>query len=541
MKKLISAIVSLILVCVLLVLYLPGCIVEPDQTETTTTHTDKTGGSVLNLYGIDPYSLDPATIGDSTSLSYVNQIFSGLVRFNDDMEIAPDIARDWDISDDGRTYTFYLRDDVYFHSGKKVTADDIKYSWERACRPATGSQTAATYLGDIVGVGEVLAGDIENISGIEVIDDHALRVTINEPKSYFLYKLTYATAFVVNRDNVERGGDWWRKPDGTGPFKLKQWDEGSLLVLERNEYYNPASSFRGVEMVNFHLWAGRSMDLYETGQIDIGQVSLAYIDKVTDTDGEFYTQLEIFPELNLTYLGFNCTKEPFDDVDIRRAFSMAIDKDKLVSLIYKNTVKRANGILPSGMPGFNEDLDGLEYDVGLALELVAASKYGDVSNLPTITITTGGWGGQIPSELEAIIHEWRVNLGVEVEVRQLEPEVYLYGLMQEKDEMFYWGWSADYPHPQNFLEVLFASGSEYNVGGYSNQEVDSLLQMAGREQDREASLELYRQAEQLLVDDAACLPLWDGQSYVLIKPYVGGYRLNPLGYVNLSEVSIGPD
>lgn len=541
MKKLISAIVSLILVCVLLVLYLPGCIVEPDQTETTTTHTDRIGEEVLNLYGIDPYSLDPATIGDSTSLSYANQIFSGLVRFNDDMEIAPDIARDWDISDDGRTYTFYLRDDVYFHSGKKVTADDIKYSWERACRSATGSQTAATYLGDIVGVGEVLAGDIENISGIEVIDDHALRVTINEPKSYFLYKLTYATAFVVNRDNVERGGDWWRKPDGTGPFKLKQWDEGSLLVLERNEYYNTASSFRGVEMVNFHLWAGRSMDLYETGQIDIGQVSLAYIDKVTDTDGEFYTQLEIFPELNLTYLGFNCTKEPFDDVDIRRAFSMAIDKDKLVSLIYKNTVKRADGILPSGMPGFNEDLDGLEYDVELALELVAASKYGDVSNLPMITITTGGWGGQIPSELEAIIYEWRINLGVEVEVRQLEPELYLYGLMQEKDEMFYWGWSADYPHPQNFLEVLFASGSEYNVGGYSNQEVDSLLQMAGREQDREASLELYRQAEQLLVDDAACLPLWNGQSYVLIKPYVGGYRLNPLGYANLSEVSIGPD
>jgi oligopeptide transport system substrate-binding protein len=541
MKKLISASVSLIMVCVLLALCLPGCIVEPKQTETTTTHTDRTGEAVLNLYGIDPYSLDPATIGDATSISYVNQIFSGLVRFNNDMEIVPDIAGEWDISDDGKIYTFYLGELVHFHSGRQVKAEDFKYSWERACQPATGSQTAATYLGDIVGAGEVLAGDIENISGIEVVDDHTLRVTINEPKSYFLYKLTYATAFVVNKNNVERGGDWWRKPDGTGPFKLKQWDEGSLLVLERNEYYNPASSFIGVEMVNFHLWAGRSMDLYETGQIDIGQVSLAYIDKVTDADGDLYTQLEIFPELNLTYLGFNCTKEPFDNDDIRRAFSMAIDKEKLVSLIYKNTVKRADGILPSGMPGFNEDLDGLEYDVELANELIANSKYGSVSNLPSITITTGGWGGQIPSELEAIIYEWRINLGVEVEVRQLEPEVYLYGLMQEKDEMFYWGWSADYPHPQNFLEVLFASGSEYNVGEYSNQEVDSLLQTASREQDREASLELYRQAEQLLVDDAACLPLWNGQSYVLIKSYVEGYKLNLLGYAVLNEVSIGPD
>jgi len=541
MKKLISAIVSLILVCILLALCLPGCIVEPDQTETTTTHTDRTGETVLNLYGIDPYSLDPATIGDATSISYVIQVFSGLVRFNDDMEIVPDIAGDWDTSDDGRTYTFYLRDNVYFHSGKKVTAEDIKYSWERACRSATGSQAAATYLGDIVGAGEVLAGDKENISGIEVIDDHTLRVTIEEPKSYFLYKLTYATAFVVNRDNVESGKDWWRNPDGTGPFILKQWDESSLLVLERNDYYNPISSFLGVNTINFKLWAGRPMDLYETGQIDIGQVSLAYIDKVTDTDGDFYTQLEIFPELNLTYLGFNCTKEPFDDVDIRRAFSMAIDKDKLVSLIYKNTMSPADGILPPGMPGFNDLLNELDYDVELANKLIADSKYGSVSNLPPINITIGGWGGQIPSELEAIIHEWRINLGVEVEVRQLEPELYLYGLMQEKDEMFYWGWSADYPHPQNFLEVLFTSGSEYNVGEYSNQEVDSLLQMASREQDREASLELYRQAEQLLVSDAACLPLWYGKSYVLVKPYVERYRLNPLGYAVLNEVTIGPD
>jgi len=541
MKKLISAIVSLILVSVLLALCLPGCIVEPDQTETTTTHTDRTGEMVLNLYGIDPYSLDPATIGDATSISYIIQIFSGLVRFNDDMEIVPDIAGDWDISNDGTMYTFYLRDDVRFHSGKKVTAENIKYSWERACRPATGSQTAATYLGDIVGAGEVLAGDKENISGIEVIDDNTLRVTIEEPKSYFLYKMTYAAAFVVNRDNVESGKDWWRNPDGTGPFILKQWDENSLLVLERNDYYNPISSFLGVNRINFKLWAGRPMDLYETGQIDIGQVSLAYIDKVTDTDGDFYTQLEIFPELNLTYLGFNCTKEPFNDVDIRRAFSMAIDKDKLVSLIYKNTMSPADGILPPGMPGFNDLLNGLDYDVELANKMISDSKYGSVSNLPPINITIGGWGGQIPSELEAIIHEWRINLGVEVEVRQLEPELYLYGLMQEKDEMFYWGWSADYPHPQNFLEVLFASGSEYNVGGYSNQEVDSLLQMASREQDKEASLELYRQSEQLLVSDAACMPLWYGKSYVLVKPYVEGYRLNPLGYAVLSEVTIGLD
>ncbi len=540
MKRRIFKFVSLVLVCISVLILMPGCIDGPSQTETTTP-TITSGETALDLYGIDPYSLDPATIGDATSISYVIQIFSGLVRFNDEMEIAPDIAQDWDISDDGRTYIFYLRDDVFFHSGRQVKAEDFKYSWERACKPATGSQTAATYLGDIVGAREVLAGERKNISGIEVVDDHILRVTINEPKSYFLYKLTYATAFVVNKNNVETGGNWWRNPDGTGPFKLKQWNESSLLVLERNDYYNPTSSFSGVNIVNFHLWAGRSMDLYETERIDVAQVSLAYIDKVTDTDGDFYAQLEIFPELSLTYLGFNCRKPPFDDANIRRAFSMAVDKDKLVSLIFRDTMSRADGILPPGMPGFNESLTAIEYNIELAHELIADSKYGGVSNLPPISITTGGRGGHIPSELEAIIYEWRINLGVEVEVRQLEPEVFLYELMQEKDEMFYWGWGADYPHPQNFLEVLFAGGSEYNIGEYNNQEVDSLLMAASREQNIEASLELYRQAEQIMVSEAACLPLWYGNTYVLVKPYVEGYGLNLLGHVVLNEVSIGPD
>ena len=160
--------------------------------------------------------------------------------------------------------------------------------------------------------------------------------------------------------------------------------------------------------------------------------------------------------------------------------------------------------------------------------------------MPPITITTAGWGGLISQELEAIIYEWRENLGIEVRVRQLEPQRFLYHLKQEKDEMFYIGWVADYPHPQDFLDVLFHSGAENNYGEYSNPEVDALLEMAGVEQDNELSLALYQQAEQKLVGDAACLPLWFGQNYILIKPYIRGYYLNPLGFSMLSSVSIKP-
>jgi len=534
MKRLLLAIASLVLVCSLLLYYVPGSC----QHDTTETPTATVEGAILNLYGTDPYTLDPALAGDATSNEYILQIFSGLVCLDDNLEPVPDIAKDWQISDDGLAYTFELRQDVFFHDGKQVTAYDFKYSWERACNPATGSQTAATYLGDIVGVDEVLAGESEEISGVEVIDDYTIQVALKEPCSYFLYKLTYATGFVVDEENVAEGSGWWHQPNGTGPFKLWRWDEGSRLVLERNDYYDPASSFISVDFVVYSLWAGVQMNLYETGEIDVAAVGMAYIDKVTDEGGDFYQELTVVSEMSLTYIGFNCSEAPFDDPNIRKAFSMAIDKEKLVSLALRDTVTKADGILPLDMPGYNEDLTGIEYDVEGALALIAASEYGDVANLPTITITTGGWGGLISSELEAVINEWRINLGVEVEVRQLESEQFLYSLMEEKDQMFYWGWIADYPHPQDFLEVLFNSSSENNIGEYSNPEVDALLELAGAELDGESSLAIYQQVEQMLIDDAACIPLWFGGNYVLTKPYVSGYSLNPLGIASLSEVSI---
>jgi len=497
------------------------------------------GEGVLNLFDIDPITLDPAVSAEMTSHGYIMQLFGGLVRLDDNLEPVSDIAQKWEIGNDGRTYTFYLRRGARFHDGREVKAGDFKYSWERACAPATRSLTAATYLGDIVGIKQVLTGQAKEISGVRVIDDYTLQVTIDAPKSYFLSKLTYPTAFVVDRTNAESGAEWWRRPNGTGPFKLKEWDENNLLVLERNELYH--GKVAGIERVAFQLWSGIPMNIYETGEIDVTGVSLNYIDKVTDKTGSFHQELQIVPQLSFSYIGFNTAEPPFDDVNIRRAFSQAIDKDKLVSLVFRDMVQSAGGILPPGIPGFNEDLSALDYDVNKAKALISASKYGDVAGLPPITITTAGWGGLISRGLEAIIQEWRQNLGVEVAVRQLEPQRFLYHLKQEKDEMFFSGWIADYPHPQNFLDVLFHSGVENNHGEYSNPEVDNLLDMAAVEQNNELSLELYQQAEQKLADDAACLPLWFGQSYILVKPYIEGYELNPMGFVMLNGVSVKPE
>jgi oligopeptide transport system substrate-binding protein len=275
--------------------------------------------------------------------------------------------------------------------------------------------------------------------------------------------------------------------------------------------------------------------------VDVAGVSVAYYDRVTDPAGPFYDQLQVSPELSFSFIGFNCAEPPFDDVNIRRAFTHAVDKDKIISLVFRDLVEKADGILPPGIPGYDESLVGLDFDIDKARELIALSGYGDVANLPPITITTTGYGGGISSSLSAIIAQWRENLGVEVEVRMLEPERYLYHLKQEKDQMYEMGWIADYPHPQDFLEILFRTGNDANYGEYSNVEVDSQLEAAALESDDALSLEMYRQIEKMLVDDAACLPLWFDMNYTLVKPYVEGYGLNPMGFAWLNRVRLADE
>ena len=490
----------------------------------------------LTLFGSSPSTLDPAMAQDLESLEYIVEIFSGLVYFNPDLKLIPDIAERWDKSNDGTIYTFHLRQGVKFHSGKEVTASDFKYSLERACDPATGSQTAETYLGDIFGVKEKLQGTANEISGVKIIDDYTLQITIDAPKEYFLSKLSYPTAFVVDKANVESGEGWWKKPNGTGPFKLKEWQGGNLITLERNDlYYLEAAK---VKQVVFRL-SGVPMMMYEDNKIDVTDVYLGDIERVLDPSNPLNKELSITPGFSLYYIGFNSAKPPFDDAKIRQAFSYAIDKDKIIDLVLKGVGKKAEGILPPGMSGYNKDVQGLDFNVEQAKQLISESRYSNVSNLPPITLTTAGMG--TVSNIEAaLVDMWQHNLGVNVEVRQLAPDRYFSVIMDKKNEMFTYNWGADYPDPQNFLDILFHSGTKNNVGEYNNSKVDALLEEARVEQDTNVRMGLYQQAEQMIAEDAACLPLFFNVSYTLVKPYINNLPLTPMWMPRLKYVSIEP-
>jgi oligopeptide transport system substrate-binding protein len=494
------------------------------------------GQGTLNLADTGPITLDPATASETSSAFYIVQIYSGLLRLDQNLNLVPDIALSWDKSTDGKTYTFHLRRDAEFHDGTGVKASDFRYSWERALNPMTQSQTAGTYLNDIVGAADIISGKTESLSGVKIIDDYNLQVTIDAPKAYFLDKMAYPTAFVVKQANVQSGSQWWQHPIGTGPFKLKSWQQDQSLVLQRNDaFYGDRAR---VNEVDFQLFSGDPVQLYQSGTVDVASVASAYIGLVTDPSNPVSKELSVYSLLSFSYLGFNASVPPFDDVNVRRAFCYAVDKSKIMTLATNGVVTPAYGILPPGMPGYNSSLQGLSFDAAKAKQLLAASKYGNVSQFPQVVLTTSGWGGNISGIEGGIINNWKNILGVTVTVRQLEPEFYLYALNQEKNQLYDDGWVADYPDPQDFLDVLFHTGSAYNTGGYSNPQVDALLGQAAVEQNSASRMKMYQDAEQMIVNDAAVLPLAFDREYILVKPNVKGYILSPLGYPLLNLVSV---
>ena len=469
----------------------------------------------------NPRDYDPAT----TYSSGDKLLFSGLVSFDPNLNLTPDLAEKWDVSDDGTVYTFHLRENAKFHNGRAVTAQDVIYSWERAASPALASDTVLTYLGDIVGVREMNAGQADSISGLTALDDHTLQVTIDAPKPYFLLKLTYPTAFVVDKENVESGDEWYRTPNGTGPYKLKEWRRFEVMVYEANaDFYLGKPS---IPYVVFQLYSGDSQRMYETGEVDI--TGVYSVERFTDPTEPLHNELLTGVSLCTSYVNFDSTRPPFDDVNVRKAFSMAFDRQKFIDVVLDNQALPANGLYPPALPGFNLSLKGLPYDPEQARELLAQSKYGGPDGLPPIVFTDAGIGTYVNSDVSALAEMWEQNLGVTITVENLEPNFYYQQIYAgNHGQLFSGGWCADYPDPENFADVLFHTGSPQNNGGYSNPELDALLEAARVETDISKRIEMYQQAEQMLVDDAAALFTAHSLSYQLVKPYVKGYVFTPI-------------
>ena len=477
---------------------------------------------VLPFYDSNnPTNHDPHRIG--TASAEINMLFSGLVSLDDNSQVIPDIASRWDVSEDGTVYTFHLRDNVKFHDGKSVTASDVKYSFERAASPKLGSTTAPTYLGDIRGFAEYNSGEVGSLSGVRIIDPLTVEITIDAAKPYFLYKLTYPTSYILDATNVNQGDNWFLKPNGTGPYQLDSWEPGSYKFFRVNtDFYLPAA-----QIPNVILWMSdqSSQDLYEQNAIDV--TSTWDIDRFMREDEPLHSELVTNQRMCTNFIVFDTTQPPFDDVHVRRAISMATNRDIFIEKIYRGRALPNTGVFPQGLPGFNENLKALPFDVSQAQAELKLSKYKSFEDL---YFTNSGFADNVSRELGLFADMWRQGVGIKFTVQNLESDYY-YDKVKSgfHGQMFDGGWCADYPDPENFADALFHTGSAQNESKYSNPKVDALLDAARTEQDVQKRIAQYQEAEQLIVNDAPVLFTATGTSYFLVKPYLKGYTFGASG------------
>ena len=489
--------------------------------------------NALFLQSSQPLTFDPALThgGPDGALGH---IFSGLVQLDGDLRVQPDLAAGWDVDDTGTIYTFYLYHNAVFHDGRPLTAEDVIFSWERAADPTTGSDTAQTYLGDIVGLNEKVAGETQQIAGLQALDAHTLQVRIDAPKVYFLAKLAYPVAFVVDRHNVGDAG-WQREPNGSGPFRLRAWRDDELMVLERNEdYYRRPPELAHVVL---RMDAGLSLARYEQGQIDLVGVGGANLERVQDPNSSLFAQLRTGVSMCTTYVGFNSRQPPFDDARVRQAFVQALDRERLVSGLLDGNALPAAGPLPPGMPGYVAREPRHAFDPQQARALLEEAGF-NAQTLPQLTYTTSGYG-EVGAFEAAVISMWQDNLGVSVQPQLLDPFVYNEQLYAGNvGHLFSSGWCADYPDPQNFLDVLFHSDSAQNLGGFHDAQIDAMLEEARAIPDVAQRLATYGEIEARIVDQSAAVFVAHSLSAVLVKPHVQGYRLTPIGVPQWHTLSL---
>jgi oligopeptide transport system substrate-binding protein len=481
----------------------------------------------------NPRVYDPATGGGD------QLVFSGLVALSPQLQVIPDVAEGWDISPDGTVYTFHLRQNARFHNHRPVTAQDVVYSWERAADPAVRSDTVLTYLGDIVGVAERRAGKADQIAGLRAVDDRTLEVTIDAPKPYFLMKLTYRTANIVDRGNVESGPEWYRTPNGTGPYRLIRWEHNQLQLYERNDdfYLTPPA----IRYIVVQLYAGIGIRMYETGEIDMTGIGAYDLERVRDPSEPLHRDLIEGVSMCTSYVSFDAAQPPFEDPKVRQAFALAVDRQRYSDLVLRGSGIPARGLYPPALPGYSAGLRGLDFDPDLARRRLAESTYGGVAKLPPIIFTRGGFGSEVGPSVATLIAMWQQHLGVTIQVENLEPN-------KAQDELhaghhgqiFSSGWCADYPDPENFADALFHSSAQQNLGHYANPALDRLLEQARIERDVTKRIQMYQQAEQQIVDDAPAIFLSHSLSFVLVKPRIKGYVLTPIAVPIERYLSIGP-
>ncbi|GGJ91775.1 dipeptide-binding protein DppE [Lentibacillus kapialis] len=504
---------------------------------------DGSGEKVLRMNnGEEPTSLNPPVGFDSVSWNVLNNLMEGLTRLGKDDTPQPAMAEEWEVSDNGKTYTFHLRDDAKWSNGDPVTAEDFAYAWKQLLNPETGS--SAAFLGYFIEGGEAYnAGDgAADDVAVKAVDDKTFEVTLTAPTGYFLHVVSNPAFFPVNKEVAKENPEWYSEADSfvsNGPFKLETWKHDKEMVFAKNDQYWDKDT---VNLDKVH-WAmvtdvNTEYQMFESDELDMTEIPPDMADQLIDGDN-----VVIEDQAGLYFYRFNVNQEPFQNKKIRKAFALAINQQEIVDYVTKNKEKAAKAFVspgftaPSGKDFRAANGDLVNFDPEKAKQLLEEGMgEEDYDELPPVTLTYNT-DEQHKAIAETMQNMFSENLGVDVELANTEWNVFLEDQKSLNLQFSRSSFIFDYGDPINFLES-FITDSSMNRTGWSNEEYDKLISQAKKEADEEKRWEMMYEAEKILAEEMPIFPIHYYNQVYIYKDDVKDIVRHPVGYLELKWADI---
>ncbi|GAA4715151.1 peptide ABC transporter substrate-binding protein [Brevibacillus fulvus] len=545
MKKVASIVSSSLLAVALLI---SGCSSSQPSDSGTKEQSQSTpensGPKILLLNNLnEPTSLDPPMGFDQISYDILNNLSEGLTRLGKDQNPEPATAKEWKVSEDGKTYTFILRDNAKWSNGDPVKASDFEYAWKRLADPKTGSQAA--FLANVIAGAEAFNSGQGTADGMKVkaVDDKTLEVELAQPASYFLLMVSNPAFFPVHQATVEQNPEWAKEAAtfvGNGPFKLSEWTHDSELKMVKNDQYWDAATVKldGVtwKMIND---SNTAYQMFQTGELH-----------TTDVPSDMASQLfadgtaQVQDGAGTAFYRFNVNMKPFDNKKIRQAFNMAIDRQKLVDFITQRKEKPANAYVsynfhePDGKDFRDVGGDLVKFDPEAAKKLLAEGmQEAGYTTLPPVTISTSTSQDLNIKVAQAMQEMLKTNLGVETAIEKMESKAFTSKQKALELQFSRSSFLPDFGDPINFLDG-FQSDNPFNRTGWKNAEYDQLVKAAFKEADDIKRFQMMHDAEKILIEEAPIMPLYFYSSSYLQSEQVEGIVRHALGYMDLKWASL---
>ena len=514
MKKLITS----LLVVMLFLPLLGGC---GKTSSGNTAEKPHIGGVYQFPLMNEPDSLDPAFVTDGYQSSVVVNTHIGLTTYDEKLKLQPALATSWSISKDNKLWTFHLRKGVKFQDGSTLDAGDVKYSLQRLLAPKTQSPRK-NLLFDVVGAQQFAAGKSADVAGITIADPYTVQIRLVQPHSTFLAVLSMPNCSIIPNGSAEKIGAKGYLP-GAGPFEIKKWTKGKDIMLQRFDgWYGKKPYLDGIDFIIEHNYEALLAD-FEKGGLDEAPL-VPSADEKTRWQKQGITFINE-PIFGIDYIGMNINKPPLNNKKVRQAINYAIDWSGYEG----DGVVKANGIIPKGMPGYKSDVAGYAYQPELAQKLLAEAGYPKGLPQPLeLWVADDGSGGQ----LAAYVATQLAQVGIQVKPAMMQWNDLMQATHHDDLQMFQIGWTADYPEPDSMLYPLFYSKNSADEGNsthYANKAVDSLLDKARMNNDPQKRMQLYVQAEKIIVDDAPVIFMYHYSTSRTMQPWAHGRVINGMG------------